>query len=128
MNEIISKYVGEKYSHNDKRGLDCLGLVVSFLHDNGIETPRDDGLYIKKDWYNENPNRLLDGLERHCIKVDISELQALDILAFEFDGVVRHLGVMVSRSRFLHARKGRLAAITRLRHYKKYLHSIWRAR
>lgn len=128
MNEIINKYVGKSYSHNDKGGLDCLGLVVSFLHDNNIELPRGDGLCIKEDWYNENPDRLLDGLEKHCIKVDISELQALDILAFEFDGVVRHLGVMVSRSRFLHARQNRLAAATRLKHYKKHLHSIWRVR
>jgi len=128
LNEIINKYVGESYSHNDKNGLDCLGLVFSFLNDNGIKLPRSDGKSIKENWYIDNPNRLIKGLREHCTRIDASQLQKFDILAFEFDGVVKHLGVMVDNYRFLHARKGKESAIIRLKHYKKYLHSIWRAR
>lgn len=129
MKEKIEKYIGKEYRHNGRKDtLDCLGLVVSFLRDNGIYLPSDDGEEIKKDWFQDNPNRLIEGLSQYSDKVDIDNIQPLDVLVFSFKGIPRHAGVMTDRTHFIHAREGKKVAVVRLKHYKRFLHSIWRVR
>jgi cell wall-associated NlpC family hydrolase len=123
------KYVGRKYEHNGRKDtLDCLGLVVSFLRDNGIYLPSNDGELIKKNWFEDNPNRLIEGLSRYSNRMNIEEIEPLDIVVFSFRGIPRHAGVMTDRSHFIHAREGKKVAVVRLKHYKRFLHSCWRVR
>ena len=123
------KYVGRKYEHNGREDtLDCLGLVVSFLRDNGIYVPNNYGKSIKKDWYKDNPNRLVEGLPEYGEKISFEELQSLDVVVFSFRGIPKHVGVMTDKSHFIHAREGKKVAVVRLKHYKRFLHSCWRVR
>ena len=127
MRKIINKYVGMEYEHRGKKGtVDCLSLVVDFLRDNDIYLPKDDGNLIDKKWYKDDPNRLIRELKKYANMKSIDEIKPLDVLVFKLQGIPKHAGVMVSRSKFIHAREGRKATVTRLKHYKKYLHSIWR--
>lgn len=123
------KYVGRKYEHNGRKDtLDCLGLVVSFLRDNKIQVPNNDGKSIEKDWYKDNPDRLIEGLSEYGIRISLEELQPLDVVVFSFRGIPRHAGVMTDKSHFIHAREGKKVAVVRLKHYKRFLHSCWKVR
>jgi cell wall-associated NlpC family hydrolase len=123
------KYAGRKYEHNGREDtLDCLGLVVSFLRDNKIYVPNNYGKSIKKDWYKDNPNRLVEGLSEYGIRISLEELQPLDVVVFSFRGITRHAGVMTDKSHFIHAREGKKVAVVRLKHYKRFLHSCWKVR
>lgn len=127
MRKIINKYVGKPYEHRGNGGtVDCLSLVVSFLGENGIYLPKDDGKIINKKWYKDDPNRLIRELKKYATMKSVDEVQPLDVLIFKLQGAPKHAGVMVSRSKFIHAREGRRATVTRLKRYKKYLHSVWR--
>jgi cell wall-associated NlpC family hydrolase len=127
MKDTIRKYVGKEYKHNGRDDqLDCLGLVISFLKDNGIYLPSDDGEDIKKEWFKENPRRLIEGLSNHGKRISLNKLQPLDVVVFSFRGIPRHAGVTTDRSHFIHAREGKKVAIIRLKHYKKFFHSGWR--
>ncbi|KXS41189.1 MAG: cell wall-associated hydrolase, invasion-associated protein [Candidatus Frackibacter sp. T328-2] len=130
MKEVIRKHVGKPYRHNGRNlnGLDCLGLVVSFLRDNNIYLPDDDGKFIPEDWYKDDPERFINGLKQYGKKVEINDRQPLDVVVFSFKGIPKHAGVMISRSRFIHARRGKKVAVIRLKHYKKFFHSLWRIR
>lgn len=123
----VEKYVGKKYKHNGRDDqLDCLGLVISFLRDNGIYLPSDDGKPIQKEWFKDDPQRLVKGLSDFGEKIDVDNLKPLDVVVFAFKGIPKHAGVMIDRSRFIHAREGKKVAVIRLKHYKRFLHSCWR--
>ena len=123
----ISQYIGKPYQHNGRGdSLDCLGLVISFLRDHGIYLPEDDGKPIPKNWFNEDPERLVRGLSQYGRKISPDELQPLDVVVFSFRGIPRHAGVMVDRSHFIHARQGKDVAVIRLKHYMRFFHSAWR--
>ncbi|MCG8515663.1 MAG: C40 family peptidase [Halanaerobiales bacterium] len=127
MNDIIRKYIGKPYQHNGRSDkLDCLGLVVSFLNDNGMSLPENDGNPILEHWYREDPERLVRGFEKYGEKIPVDQLQPFDVVVFSFQGIPRHAGVMVDRSNFMHARQGKDVAVIRLKHYMKFFHSAYR--
>ena len=127
MKDIINKYVGMEYQHRGPKGtVDCLSLVVSFLRDNGIYLPDDDGKKIEKDWYKKEPHRFVEVLSKYANEIKIDNIEPLDVLIFQLKEAPKHAGVMISRNKFIHAREGKKVAVTRLKHYKKYLHSVWR--
>lgn len=123
---MIDKFIGIPYKHNgrDFDGMDCLGIVFKYLEANGIQIPAGDGRFIEKNWYEENPERLLDGLKSRFQKVN--DVEPYDIALFQFKGIPRHLGVMISKTRFLHAREGHRSSIMRLDRYKRFFHSAYR--
>ncbi|MFW6145690.1 MAG: NlpC/P60 family protein [bacterium] len=129
-NEIIEKYVGQPYKHNGRNEyLDCLGLIISFLSEHGIKLPEDDGRVIEKEWYKKDPRRLIRGLKEYAaVNIPANKLRPLDVVVFEFEGIPRHMGVMISRSKFIHARENKKVAVIRLKHYKRFLHSCWRVK
>lgn len=121
------KYIGKEYKHRgEKNSFDCFSLVVGFLGEFGIILPEDDGRKINKNWYDKEPDRLISGLKKYGKMIRADKLQPLDVVVFSFDNTPRHMGVMVSRTKMLHARDGKKSAIIRLKHYKRFLHSCWR--
>lgn len=125
--KIVQKYVGKEYQHRGKdNSFDCLSLVVSVLNDFGYNLPEDDGELVSENWYQEEPDRLIHGLEKYGKKITADKLQPLDVVVFSFSNIPRHCGVMIDRSHFLHARTGKKAAVIRLKFYKRFLHSCWR--
>ena len=129
MKNIIDKYVGMEYEHRGGEGtVDCLSLVVSFLNDCGLYLPEDDGREIKKNWHEKDPKRFVRELSKYADEIHIDNIQPLDVVIFKLEGIPKHAGVMISGNKFIHAREGRKVSVTRLKHYKKYLHSCWRVR
>lgn len=129
MNKLVEKYVGISYKHNGRKiedGLDCLGVIICFLHECGYELPNDDGCAIEIDWYKNKPSRLIQGFEEYGKRIPIKQIQLLDVVVFSFHNVPRHLGIMVNDSYFLHAREGKKTSVMRLKRYMKYFYSAYR--
>lgn len=119
----ITKYVGIEYSHDD---INCLSLVVTILNEYGYNLPFDDGEIIKEKWYDSNPDRLITGIKQYGKQIPTNKLQLLNVVVFSFGGIPRHMGLMLDRAQFIHARQSKKSAITKLRYYQKFLHSCWR--
>lgn len=119
----IAKYVGIEYSHE---GINCLSLVVTILNEYGYNLPFNDGTAINEKWYDSNPDRLINGMKQYGKQIPTNELQLLNVVVFSFGGIPRHMGLMLDRAKFIHARQSKNSAITKLRYYQKFLHSCWR--
>lgn len=121
------KYVGIPFEHNgrDESGIDCLGLVKLYLDDHGLNIPGTDNRAIASDWHKTEPSRLLQGLRENMVEVK-GRPQKFDVLLFEMKDKLRHLGVMVSRNRFLHIRKGERSTTERLNRWKNSLTYVFR--
>lgn len=127
MDNIIRKYIGKPYRHNGRSdSLDCLGLAISFLNAHGRNLPENDGKPILEHWYREDPERLVRGLEKYGKRTLLNQLQPFDVVVFSFRGIPRHAGVMIDRSHFIHARRGKDVAVIRLKHYRRFFHSAYR--
>lgn len=119
----IAKYVGIEYSHE---GINCLSLVVTILNEYGYNLPFNDGKAINEKWYEASPDRLINGMKQYGKQIPTNELQPLDAVVFSFGGIPRHMGLMLDRAQFIHARQSKKSAIIKLRYYQKFLHSCWR--
>lgn len=105
--QVLSKYKNVPFVHNGRsieEGLDCLGFIISFYREFGIELPNDDGKFIEKDWYKKDPNRYIRAIESlNCPKVSPYELQPLDMVYFAISkNIITHTAVMISRHEFAH--------------------------
>ena len=124
----VRKYLGIPFKHNGRSmdGVDCLGLMLLVLRDAGVNLPNDDGLPITPRWYDTDPQRIVRGLERYGRRIDVAELQPLDLVVFCFHGKPRHTGGMIDRSRFIHIRENQSVSIARLKRYSRYFYAAYR--
>ncbi|MCK8828281.1 C40 family peptidase [Natroniella acetigena] len=102
--EVVSKYRNIPYKHNGRslRGLDCLGLIIFFYKEFGIDLTHKDRNY-SKEWYKEDAGVYLRELLKVGTAVEFDNLQALDLVYFELlPDVVTHSGVMVNDQQFIH--------------------------
>ena len=122
------KYLGIPFRHNGRGmdGVDCLGLMLMVLRDAGIDLPDDDGRPIDPRWYDIDPERLIRGLGRYGQRINITEIQPLDVVVFSFHGKPRHAGVMIDRSRFIHIREHDCVSVARLRRYSRFFYAAYR--
>lgn len=123
----MSEYVGIPFEHNgrDKSGIDCLGLIKLYLDDHGLDIPGTDDRAIAQDWHKREPSRFLQGLREYMVEVS-GRPQKFDVLLFKVKGKLRHTGVMISRNRFLHIRKGQRSSTERLARWKNHLEHVFR--
>lgn len=126
LTELVEKYRYVNFQHNGRtleEGLDCLGFMVMFYKDFGIEIPSGDGNDIEKDWYRYDPERYLRGLKSIGGKeVELHELAPLDLIYFSVKkNIVTHTGIMVSNREFVHMspRKG-FTLDSMARHWRKF--------
>ncbi|HHU64176.1 MAG TPA: peptidoglycan endopeptidase [Clostridiales bacterium] len=123
--EILDKFKNARFIHNGrdlKKGLDCLGFVILFYKEFGIEVPSDDGHAIEKHWYRKDPYRLIRGIMNlEGIYVKPEEVQPLDLVYFAVGSdVISHLGVMISNDKFAHmAPRSNLLVSSLKRHWLK---------
>lgn len=124
----IRKYLEIPYKHNgrDFNGVDCLGLMLLVLKDAGINLPEDDGRPIDLDWYITEPYRFIHGLEKYGQRININELQPLDVVIFCFEGIPRHAGVMIDNNRFIHIRENDKVSVVRLKRYSRFFYAAYR--
>lgn len=80
-----------RYGGEDRRGVDCSGLVYRFYRDRfGMDVPRSTQLLAGMS-HRLRPNKLAPG----------------DILIFRIEGKGRHVGIYVADGTFIHASKSK---------------------
>lgn len=87
-----------RYGGSDTRGFDCSGLVHYAYRRSGMTIPRTTA-----------------DLWRHATPVPRAELRTGDILFFDIDGKVSHVGLYLGDGRFVHApSSGKAVAVANL--------------
>ncbi|AGB42428.1 cell wall-associated hydrolase, invasion-associated protein [Halobacteroides halobius DSM 5150] len=105
MEKVVRKYRNIPYKHNGRSltGLDCLGLIIGIYDEFGITIPDGDGEPVPEDWYKEDAERYLRGLQKIGQPVEFDKLQVLDLVYFKLlDDIVTHSGVMINDHQFIH--------------------------
>jgi len=105
--QVLAKYKDVPFVHNGrslKGGLDCLGFIILFYREFGIELPNDDGKPIEEDWYKNNPKRYIRAIKAlNYPEVSPYELQPLDLVYFAISrNIITHTGVMINNHEFAH--------------------------
>ena len=107
VNQILSQFRKTPFVHNGRsveEGADCLGFLILFYREFGIELPSDDGKTVEKEWYLSDPNRYIraiKGLGYENITGD--NLKPLDLIFFVVDhDVITHTGILLDNNRFVH--------------------------
>lgn len=115
--EIAARYIGAPYQHRGRGpGYDCLGLLLAIYRDAGIETGYADLDAYTEDWHSADPDRYLRGLLGRG-RPALPPLRPFDLVYFSIGGVVRHGGVMINRTQFVHVLERRSVMISRLSGY-----------
>ncbi len=112
--KIAAKYRNIPYKHRGRslRGLDCLGLVIKFYQEFGVDLSKYDIEY-KKNWYKKNPEIYIKGLLKLGKKVKFENLATLDLIYFNlYKNIVTHAGIMVSKNKFIHILQDRNVEIS----------------
>lgn len=121
----IDKYKHVPFVHNGRSmdGLDCLGFVILFYKEFGINIPDGDGAPVDEQWFQSDPERYIRGIKALDGKdVGIEQLQPLDLVYFTLRRrIINHTGIMISNSEFVHMfpQKGLMIS---------YLDLFWRMR
>lgn len=105
--ELLEKYKNAKFLHNGRsleEGIDCLGFVILFYRDLGVELPKDDGKPIEEDWYKKDPNRYIRAIKSLGFKeVKYRDLRPLDMVYFAISkNIITHTGIMINDKEFAH--------------------------
>ena len=117
--ELLEKYKNAKFLHNGRsleEGIDCLGFVILFYRDLGIELPNDDGKPIEEDWYKKDPDRYIRAIKSLGFKeVKYRDLRPLDMVYFAISkNIITHTGIMINRKEFAHMSPNKGFLISRL--------------
>ena len=116
------KYVGKKWSFDvkggDKYNL-CLPFVLKVLRDEkgfNVTSEEKDKIYsADARWFEKSQVELIEKARRYGKMIrKIEELQEWDVIFLKVDGDVRHCGVMINRTQFLHQRKSYPAVVDRI--------------
>ena len=119
---LVQKFKYARFRHNGRsieEGLDCLGFMVLFYREFGIELPTDDGAEVKANWYRYDPDRYLRGLKSlDGIEVNFEDIQPLDLVYFAINrNIVTHSGIMLTSNEFAHMMLGRGFKISSIHGY-----------
>ncbi len=128
--ELIYKYRDVRFVHNGRsleEGLDCLGFMVLFYKEFGINIPSGDGEDISLNWFIEDPERYIRGIKQlGGREVELDELQTLDLVYFTIKkNIITHTGIMVNSKEFVHMSPRRGFTIDLMeRHWRKFRGAI----
>jgi len=119
--KIAAKYRNIPYKHRGRslRGLDCLGLLIKFYQEFGIDLSNYDMQY-EKDWYKKDPEIYIRGLQNLGRRVSFKELDRLDLIYFTlYKDVVTHAGIMINQHEFIHILQNRNVEISSFNRFWK---------
>lgn len=125
--EILPKFKRAKFIHNGRSledGIDCLGFIILFYREFGIEVPTDDGKYIEEEWFKRDPQRYIRAIKNFCNKeVSYNELRPLDMVYFAIShNIITHTGIMINEKEFAHMSPKSGFLVSKLeRHWKRRL-------
>lgn len=123
--QLIRRFRHARFVHNGRtleEGIDCLGFVILFYKEFGVDIPSDDGKLVEKDWYKADPERYIRGIKSLNRKeVSLESLQPLDLVYFVINhDVITHTGIMINEGEFVHMSPKRGLLVSKLeRHWKR---------
>jgi cell wall-associated NlpC family hydrolase len=79
-------------------GVDCTGLIICSLNENGAEIPDKFDYALGDEFYS-----LLKILKSSCYTVNISEILPGDIILFRAKDMYNHVGMFVGENKFIHS-------------------------
>lgn len=100
--DILSKYLGVPFKHEGRSldGLDCYGLLVMVYRDMGIELV--DMEHYDSDWSRRGSNFFIENYHLQWEQVITPRL--FDVVLFkDCKGLANHLGIVLTRYRFIHS-------------------------
>lgn len=125
VSEIIDRFRRTPFVHNGRSasdGVDCLGFIVLFYKEFGIELPSDDGKFVEEDWYLSDPSRYIRGLRNlGYAEVAVDDLKPLDLVFFVVNhDVITHSGIMLFDNLFVHMTPKKGLRVSKLeRHWRR---------
>lgn len=125
INELIPKFKSAKFVHNGRsleEGIDCLGFVIAFYKEFGVEIPNDDGRFIEEHWYKTEPLRYIEAIRKFSNnEVKFKDLRPLDMVYLAISrNIITHTGIMINKKEFVHMSPKSGFLISKLeRHWKK---------
>jgi cell wall-associated NlpC family hydrolase len=127
------KYIGIPWVLNgrDKNGVDCLGMVWLYLHDQGIDFPDGDDQPINEASLKTLERRFFVGLDSltgwRRLNLDEAErLRKNDVVLIHFKNLSAHLGVMVDSQNMLHSAISQTSEICRVDIFGHRVLGFWR--
>ncbi|NLI60437.1 MAG: C40 family peptidase [Clostridiales bacterium] len=107
ISDLVQKYKNAKFLHNGRsleEGIDCLGFIILFYRDLGVELPNDDGKPIEDDWFKRDPNRYIRAIKSLGFReVKFRDLRPLDMVYFAISrNIITHTGIMINNREFAH--------------------------
>lgn len=108
INKIAKKYVGAPFKHagRDISGIDCWGLFIRVYEEIGVKLWDTDEIY-NESWNWKDKSLFIENYHKQWRKIERSEIRPFDGVLFRnMCGVATHVGIIVSRFRFMHAVKG----------------------
>ena len=128
------KYIGLPYKSlgRDTKGIDCYGLVyLIYKNELGISLPKMDLGYLNGLDTREVAPVFHDGLElfiKSGFVKEVNGFKPFDLLLFERNGYLSHIGTCISKDKFLHADLGSASCIERVKHryWKNRLKGVYR--
>ncbi|MEX4007459.1 NlpC/P60 family protein [Neoaquamicrobium sediminum] len=112
-------WIGTPYRHQGSTkgvGCDCLGLVRGIWRAVYGSEPEAPGPYAP-DWAEAGGrDRLLEAAGRHCAEKAIHEALPGDLIVFRWrvHHAAKHVGILMSEHRFLHAYEGHAVTVSAL--------------
>lgn len=93
LDEAARAYLGVPFRHQGRDpaiGIDCIGLIVLAGRDAGMAFPAFD----RTDYGTEPVDGMLQEMLRLAFGPPVSPMQVGDVVAIDFKGVVRHVGIV----------------------------------
>lgn len=112
-------WLGTPYRHQGSTkgvGCDCLGLVRGIWRVVYGEEPEAPGPYAP-DWAEAGGrDSLLEAARRHCVEKPVTKALPGDLLVFRWrvHHAAKHVGILMSEDRFLHAYEGHAVTVSAL--------------
>ena len=114
MNKYLEKFIGIPFEMDgrDEEGIDCIGLVYKYLHDQGYQVELDPR--CSKEWIEKADHKeWLKLVLSYGEKISIKELKPNDIIYFSWKNEI-HAGVYVGNGKYIHISKDTTSRISRL--------------
>ena len=127
----MGNYIGIPWKLNgrDLNGVDCLGMVWLYLHDQGINIPDGDGLPINENSLMFTEIRYIAGLDSlpGWRRLEPGETpRKNDIVLVHYLRQSAHIGVMVDSQKMLHSAIGQTSATCQVDLFGHRILGFWR--
>ena len=100
--KYINKFIGItfKLGGRDRNGIDCIGLVWKYLHDQGYQVELDKR--CSAEWIkNAKFDEWVKLVKSYGEPIEVNQLQENDIIYFAWKGEI-HAGVYIGYNKYLH--------------------------